>query len=137
MKKYDFLPHTADVKFRAYGKDLEEQFINAALACTSVMFDPEQIEPKEEKKIEVEGSDKQALLYNWLEEIIYLCDAEFFILNSVKDVKIEETKEGFKATAVFVGDKFQEKYKRHTGLKAPTYNEMEITDEYVQAVLDI
>jgi len=135
--KYKFLPHTADVKFRAYGKTLEEQFVNAALATTSVMFDPEQIEPNEEKKIEVAGNDKEALLYNWLEEIIYLCDAEFFIVHEVKDLKIKKTDKGFIATAVFVGDKFKEKYKRHTGVKAVTYNEMEIADKYVQVVLDV
>ena len=135
--KYKFLPHTADVKFRAYGRNLEEQFSNAALATTSVMFDPEQIEPNEEKKVSVTGKDKEALLYNWLEEIIYLCDAEFFILHEVKDAKIEETAKGFKITGVFVGDKYKEKYKRHTGVKAVTYSEMEITDEYVQVVLDV
>ncbi len=137
MKKYDFLPHTADVKFRAYGKTVEEQFVNAALATTSVMFDHEQIEANEKKKVTVTGKDKQALLYNWLEEIVYLCDAEFFILHEVKDVKLEETAEGFQITGTFVGDKYKEKYERHTGVKAPTYNEMEITDEYVQVVLDI
>ena len=137
MKKYEFLPHTADVKFRAFGKSLEEQFVNAVIATTSVMFDPEQIEPNEEKNIEVTGKDKQALLYNWLEEVVYLCDAEFFIVHDVKDIKIEQTAEGFKATAVFVGDKYKEKYKRHTGVKAPTYSEMEITDKYVKVVLDI
>lgn len=137
MKKYDFLPHTADVKFRAYGKTLEEQFVNAALATTAVMFDPEEIEPNEQKKVTITGKDKQALLYNWLEEIIYLCDAEFFILHEVKDANFEETDKGFQITAVFVGDKYKEKYKRHTGVKAVTYNEMEVTDDYVQVVLDV
>ena len=37
MEKFKFKPHTADVKFLAYGKDLEEAFTNAALATTAVM----------------------------------------------------------------------------------------------------
>ena len=37
MKTYEFLPHTADVKFLAYGKTLEEAFQNAALATFQVM----------------------------------------------------------------------------------------------------
>ncbi len=31
MQKINFLEHTADVKFEAYGKTLEEAFENAAL----------------------------------------------------------------------------------------------------------
>ena len=51
MKKYEFLEHTADTKFRAYGKNLEEQFSNAAIALIAVMFDPEKIEEKIIKSI--------------------------------------------------------------------------------------
>ena len=50
MKKYEFLEHTADAKFRAYGKSHEEAFSNAAQAMISVMADPAKIEPKEKKK---------------------------------------------------------------------------------------
>mgnify|MGYP006451174011 FL=1 len=39
MKNYEFLEHTADEKFRAYGKTLEEAFINAALATAKIMTD--------------------------------------------------------------------------------------------------
>ena len=41
--KHKFLPHTADVKFRAYGKSLEEAFSNAALALTEVIADPKKV----------------------------------------------------------------------------------------------
>ena len=37
--KYKFFNKTADIKFQAYGKNLEEAFINAALAMTSIMID--------------------------------------------------------------------------------------------------
>ena len=32
MEKYKFLEHTADLKVQAFGKTLEEVFINSALA---------------------------------------------------------------------------------------------------------
>ena len=39
MKKYEYLEHTADTKFRAYGETMEETFTNAALAMMNVMVD--------------------------------------------------------------------------------------------------
>ena len=36
--KYRFLSHTADVKFKAYGKTLNESFENSALAMFNVMY---------------------------------------------------------------------------------------------------
>ena len=39
QKQYEYLEHTADVKFLAYGKTLEEVFENAALAMFNVMID--------------------------------------------------------------------------------------------------
>ena len=37
--KFKFLEHTADAKFQAFGKNLEETFANAALALTKLMTD--------------------------------------------------------------------------------------------------
>ncbi len=39
-KKYEFLYHIADAKFRAYGSTMEEAFENAALAMFNVMIIP-------------------------------------------------------------------------------------------------
>lgn len=136
MKKFEFLEHTADAKFRAFGSCLEEQFKNAALAMFSIITDTKKIKPEIEKTIEVEGSDQKALLYNWLEEILYLMDAEQFMLNDIKKLKIEK-KDKFKLTAQIVGSKFKEEYELSGGIKAVTYNEMEITPKYVQVVVDI
>ncbi|MBW2966783.1 archease [Candidatus Woesearchaeota archaeon] len=135
--KYEFLPHTADVKFRAYGKTLEEAFVNAALALTKVITDPDKVEPKIEKTIEVSSEDEKALLYDFLEQFLILLDSENFLLNSVKEIKIEDNK----LKAVVVGDTELEKYETETHIKAVTYQEMEIKkekDKYMlQVVLDL
>ncbi len=136
MKKFEFLKHTADVKFRAYGKNLEEQFANAALAMFSIITETEKVKPEFEKTITVNGPDEKALLYNWLEELLYLMDAEEFMLHDVKKVKIEK-KEKLKLTAQVVGSKFKKEYEILSGIKAATYNEMELTPTYVQVVVDV
>ena len=135
--RYEFFPHTADVKFRAYGKSLEEAFSNAALALTKIITDPDKVEAKIEKTIEVESEDEKALLYDFLEQFIILLDSEGFLLNSVKELKIENRK----LKADIVGDNELEKYETETHIKAVTYQEMEIKKEkdkyYVQVVIDI
>ena len=83
MKKYEFFEHTADAKFRAYGKNIGEQFSNAAIALIAVMFDPEKIEEKITKSVTIKGNDLKSLLYNFLEELLYLIDTELFIVHKV------------------------------------------------------
>jgi len=139
--KYKFLKHTADVKFQAFGKNLEEAFANAAIAMFEVIIKTGKIEKKLIKKIEVKAKDKEALLYKWLEEMLYLLDTEFFVLNSVKNMKIRKEGKKYVLKAEITGDTFKEKYERFGAVKAVTYEEMFIKEEkgkvIVQVVLDI
>ena len=79
MVKYRFLEHTADAKFQAYGKDMEEAFSNAALAMFSILTDTKKIKKKIKKGIEARGHDLKSLLYNYLEELLFLIDTENFL----------------------------------------------------------
>ena len=76
--KYKFLEHTADAKFQAYGATLEEAFKNAALAMFSIIVDTRKVNGKLEKRIHVDGADKKALLYVFLEELLYLFEPQVF-----------------------------------------------------------
>lgn len=122
-------------------KTLEEAFSNAAIAMFEVIIKTEKIEKNITKKIALEAKDKESLLYKWLEELLFLLDTKFFVLNSVKNMKIK--KEGKKCIlkAEITGDTFKEKYERHGAVKAVTYEEMFIKEEkgkvIVQVVLDI
>ena len=44
--RFEYLDHTADVKFRAYGDSLEKAFGNAALAMFNVMVDTSGVKGK-------------------------------------------------------------------------------------------
>ncbi len=138
--KYKFLEHTADMKFQAFGKTIEEAFENSALAMFSVMYDGK-VKPVIAKKIKVKGKDFESLLYNFLEELLFLLDSENFFLASCK-VKID--KKNFELTAELKGDK-AENYKFNLDVKAITYNEMFVKKEKLkgkdkficQVVLDV
>ena len=73
MKRFEEIPHTADWSFRAFGRDLRELFENAAFA----LFALEGAQPRDHadettRLVEVSGIDYEALLVNWLTELLFL-----------------------------------------------------------------
>ncbi len=140
MDRYIILDHTADGKFMAFGKTLEEAFTNSALAVASLMWDWQKIEKRVTFPIDVLGSDLEQMLVRFLEEILYLLDTENFLLGSVEGVKIEKKPEGFGLQASFSGDQGVHKYEIFGSVKAVTYNQMKIRQEdyvTIQVVVDM
>ncbi len=134
--KSKFLEHTADVKFRAFGKNIEEVFENSALALKEAICGKMKIRQAKKKIINIKGKDIESLLYSFLEEIIYLLDADGFLISKAEEVKIN----GFNLKAVVSGDNAKN-YKFTNNVKAVTYNEMFIKkgkDGWIsQVVLDV
>jgi SHS2 domain-containing protein len=141
-KRFEFLEHTADLYIAAYGRNLEEGFENAAYAMFEGMTDLAKVRPKQEDKIEVEGYDEQALLYNWLEALLVKFDIRGNLYSRFKVEKIEKTSKGFKLKARVWGEPFnKEKHLSKVGVKAVTYHQMEIIKQLsmvtVKFILDI
>jgi len=135
--KFQFFEHTADVKFQAYGKSIKEVFKNSAYALKETIY-KEKIKEKIKKTVKVKGRDLENLLYNFLEELLFLFDSENFILSKIKEIKVDQ--KNFMLKAEVRGDK-AENYKINSGIKAVTYNEMfvkKIKNKWIcQVVLDI
>ncbi len=136
MSKFKFLEHTADVKFQAWGKDIEEVFENSALAFKETIIGKKKVQEKEKIKISAKGRDYESLLYRFLEEILYLLETEKFLIAKVKEIKIK----GFRVSAVISGDKASN-YRFTNSVKAVTYNEMFVKREkgkwISQVVIDV
>lgn len=127
MKKFEFLPHTADVYVQAYGKTLEEAFENTALGMQEVMVKIKNVKPKIRKHFILESEDEQSLLVDFLTQFLILHDAENLVFSKVKVKKIEKTKNGLKLSAEAFGEPFDEnKHEQGTYVKAATYRDMEI-----------
>lgn len=148
---YKFLEHTADLKIQVKEKKLEKAFIESAMALKEAIAEKVKVKEKIKKKIEVNGKDKSALLYNFLEEFLYLLDADNFLIADIKKLKIIEEKSKlsknsninnkFILIAEITGDK-SSNYKFTNNVKAITYNEMLITENpaggtIIQFVLDV
>ncbi|MGQ9546636.1 MAG: archease [Dehalococcoidia bacterium] len=80
-KAFETIDHTADVGIVAYGRDVAELFSNAGLALFSLITELESIEEKLHRTLEVSSEDPDSLLVNWLNELIYMFDAEHMLFN--------------------------------------------------------
>ena len=118
---YEFLEHTADVKFRAEGATIEDMFSSTVDALNDTIRGDIKILEQEEKSFEIVGKDNEALLYNFLEEFLVLLDSEDFLIARIKTIDIKDGK----LNCVVVGDK-AENYKFTNDVKAVTYNEMSV-----------
>ena len=141
MKRFEWVEHPSDIGFRAYGRDLAEAFENAALALFEIMVDTEKVEPREEVKVELDAEDEGALLYDWLDRLIYFHDSKDMVMSKFR-VKISRTKDGLRLSAKAWGERFDpKKHPERTAVKAMTYHMMEIKREKnrcsIQAIVDI
>src|SRR2546422_660649 len=83
----------ADIAFEATGRDLPELFSEAADATMNVMIDNlGAIEPHDTRQIELSNDKIDMLLFDFLQELIYLKDADRLLLR-VRDAQIDK-KEG-------------------------------------------
>jgi SHS2 domain-containing protein len=134
--KFKFLPHTADIKFRAYGKNINELFENSAEAMVKAMY-PGKIKQNKKISIKAKGKDIEALLYNFLEELLIKLDSDNFFM-SKSMVKINKNKTAL--TADLFGDNAGN-YSIGLDVKAVTYNSMfvkKINNKWVaQVVVDV
>ena len=139
-QRFRFLDHTADAKFQAFGRTIEEAFANAALATASLMWDTDVVDRNVRHPLSFRGGDLEQLLVHFLQEIIYLLETKTFLLGAAEEVKIKKEEDGYSLAAVFAGDNHSSHYKIFGEVKAITYNEMKIDKNdhiTVQVVVDI
>jgi len=136
---YKFLPHTADVKFQAFGDSLENCFKNASYALKEIIS-KDKVKNIVKKSISVEGKDKEALLYNFLEEFLFLFETEHFLLGRISKIEVKDKGKSFELNAEALGDD-SKKYEIDNHVKAITYNDMFVAIEKhkysCQVVVDV
>jgi len=72
MKKFEILPHRADLKIRAFGKDKKELFLNMLLGMTKNQRPEIKNKKKIKRKIKIKSVDLSTLLVDFLNEVLYL-----------------------------------------------------------------
>jgi SHS2 domain-containing protein len=90
---YEFVEDlaTADIAFRAWGKEPDEVFLSAADATMQVMVENlGAIKPREARAVVLENDQLDLLLFDFLQELIYYKDAEGLMLRIEKVLLREE-----------------------------------------------
>ena len=77
--KYRQLSHTADLAWRLWGDSLPELFENAGRALMATMTDRRYLRRRETREITLESPDREALLVDWLNHLLYLFDVDGFL----------------------------------------------------------
>jgi len=128
----------ADVAFEATGKDLTELFQSAAQAVIESMANPQTIKPEITKEFKKKAEDADKLLFEFLEEIVFLKDKDHMVF---KDIKVEVDEKNMELTATLRGDEVKpDEQELHQDVKAVTmhYWKVEKNHEWkAQVVLDI
>ena len=137
-EKIKYIEHPSDVGFEVYGDTLEELYANAAIAMYSLMTDIDEIEADVERAIELKAEDFQSLMFDWLDELIFLFDSESLVMKKF-DIVVNET--DFSICGNCKGGKFDpSKHVSGIIIKAVTYNMMQINRNEVwsaRVVLDV
>ena len=137
MPRFEVIDHTADVGILAYGSDLKEAFSNAAYGMFSLIADLEGVEEKVNRKVDVHSTDQEALLVDWLNELLYLFDVEHIIFSKFEISYLSQNR----LKAKVYGEKIDtSRHQLKTAVKAATYHMLKIEMNQgvkVQFILDI
>lgn len=127
---YKFEDHTADVQVKSWGSDLCEAFEQTALSLMETISpDLNKISPKSKKELQVTAEDKEALLFDFLSEFLYIFDVEGLVFSEIDIKTIEKLNNDYQLFASMKGEKFdRDKHEIGTEVKAITYSFMEINE---------
>ena len=126
---YEFLEDiaTADIAFRATGKDLQEVFKAAGDATINTMIeDLDSIEPKETRTFSLENDELDLLLFNFLQELVYYKDSELLLLRA-SQIEFEEKDGKYQLSAVVQGETLdRERHQQRVDVKAVTLHRFQL-----------
>ena len=136
MRRFRLIEHTADTGLVAYGKNLAEAFANTAYGLFSLIVEPNNIMEKESLKVTVQAQDMEGLLFNWINELIYIFEVKHLLLKSF--IITEFTGQSLEATCW--GEKYDpSRHQLKTGVKSATYHMLKVDREKnrVQIIFDV
>ena len=122
-RDFEVLEHPADIGFRAFGGTLPELFAQSALAMLSIAADPAAALSKEEYPLAVESGDRESLLVDWLNEVLYWFDGKRI---AFRDFRVTQFRENA-IQAVGLGEPRDPlRHRARLIVKAVTYHQLKI-----------
>jgi len=137
---YEYLEHTADAEFIAYGQTLEDVFVNAARATFALIVDPAIVNPSVSREVHLTSGSLDYLIYDWLAELLFIEEVDR-LLFSLFEVKISHIDGEYVLSGRAHGEKIRPEHEISLHIKAVTYHDLrveKINNRYeAQILLDI
>jgi SHS2 domain-containing protein len=120
--RYQLVDHTADFGIRVFGASLEELFRNAAFGLFDQLTDLQRIRGTSRQSVSVKGDDYPDLMVNWLRELLFLWNAETYLIRDVPSISVN----GFQVDAEIAFDIYDpDRHPIRNEIKAVTYYKIE------------
>lgn len=114
----------ADLTVEGMGSTLEEALSNVALGMFNSIVSIDDLEERKSIKVKAEGHDIKSLIFNLMDELLYINDIEGFVASKVH---IELMEENLRAEVKCQGEKLDpKKHEIGIAIKAVTYHQMRI-----------
>jgi len=136
VRRYCTTEHTADIGLTAYGTSLCQAFENAAYGLFSFIADLRGVKETESRTIELTEESPEALLYEWLNTLIFLFDTETVIFKRCAINKFD----GEYPKAVCYGEKYgPARHHLKSDVKAATYHMLKVDKDknQVSVIFDV
>ena len=138
MSGFKILEHTADVGLVATGATFTETLSWLATGMFSIIADLDCVELAETRHTEVDSTNPEALVFDWLNELLYVYEADGFL---PKVFRVAADEDATSLAAELQGEPVDaERHRLRTAVKAATYHNLQVRheDEWrIQVVLDV
>ena len=126
MEPFEILEHTADIGLRARGETQAALFENAAVGFLEIALERETVAERETRPLAANAADREALLVNWLQEILWLVDAEGWL---PRRVVVEQISERRVLGAAHGEPRDPARHRFRSLIKAATYHQLSVREE--------
>ena len=136
VKRFELIEHTADIGLVAFGETLADAFANAAYGMFSIISDLDTVREIESRRVEITEDDIEALLFEWLNSLIYYFDVDGLLLRNFDIIEFG----GSRLVAECHGEKYDpSRHDLKTGIKSATYHMLDVDKEkkQVRVIFDI
>lgn len=140
--RFEFLDHTADISVRLEAESFEALFETAARALREILVegrdagrgsapatDPAQGAARVEVPLALEAEDRESLLVDYLNELLYLFDARKLVPAEIRAVRVAGERGPLRLEAVLEAEGFDPaRQARKSEVKAATFHGLEVRE---------
>ena len=126
MKQFETIDISGDAGIRAFGRNLQELFSNAAAGMYSLVTELSGVAETGRIEVSAQGESVEGLLVAWLNELIFRLDAHGFVGKKVAISALSAT--GISAT--LYGEEFDPaRHEQKLLVKAATYHRLSVSQK--------